>query len=198
MPSSVVFLPIFPTGWTTNKQKTPIKDQSLQVMVDPLICRALAFCPKCDSFSRLASLCTLQLLQGTSGQVCTTCLVSFGRKWETAAGTRSTGSSHGDAAHSLPTFTSLSAAVPFPSWRQKPVLRLQTFPFLPLWSTVGTFPYIIIGICQHGNSESAEAACCSQHLPHLFVLWRYNLGLLHSKTVIKEKLLPMRTGTRKR
>lgn len=146
MPSSVVFLPIFPTGWTINKQKTPIKDQSLQVTMDPLICCDLAFCPKCDSFSRLASPCALQLLQGTSCQARTTCLVGFGRKWETAAGTRSTGSSHGDAAHSLPTFTSLSAAVPFPSWRRKPVLRLQTFAFLPLWSTVGTFPYIIIGI----------------------------------------------------
>lgn len=61
----------------------------------------------------------------------TTCLVVFGRKSETAAGTRSTGSSHGDTAHSLPTFTSLSGAVPFPSWMQKPVLRLQTFPFVP-------------------------------------------------------------------
>lgn len=166
--------------------------------MEPFICHALVFCPKWDSFSRLASLCAPQLLQGTSCQVLTTRLVAFGGKWETAAGTRSTGSSHGDAAHSLPTFTSLSGAVPFPSWRQKPVLRLQTFPFLPLWSTVGTFPYTIMGVCRHGNSKSAEAACCSQQLPHLFVLWRYNLGLLHSNTDIKKKLLPVRTGTRKR
>lgn len=32
----------------------------------------------------------------------------------------------------------------------------------------GDFSLLIIGICQHGNSTSAEAACCSQHLPHLF------------------------------
>lgn len=76
-------------------------------------------------------LCALQLLQKPLHQVLSTCLVVFGRKWETAVGTRITGSSHGDTAHSLPTFTSLSGAVPFPSWMQKPVLRLQKFPFVP-------------------------------------------------------------------
>lgn len=77
-------------------------------------------------------------------------------------------------------------------------LGYEHFLLFPLRSTVGTFLHTVIGICQHGNPKSAEAACCSQHLPHLFVLSRYKLGLLHSKTVIKKKLLPVRTGTRKR
>jgi len=72
MPSSVIFLPIFPTGWTANKQKNPSKGQSLQVTVAPFMCHAVAFCPNCDSFSRLAS-----LLQGASCQALTTWPGSF-------------------------------------------------------------------------------------------------------------------------
>lgn len=132
MPGSVVFLPIFPTGWTTNKQK-PRTFTSHRVW------------PKHGSVSGLAPVRSAAAA-GAPCQALATCPGALGSKGETAAGTRSTGSSHGDGAYSLPTFTSLPGALPFPSWRLKPVLRLQTFPFLPLWSAMGTLPYTVTSL----------------------------------------------------
>lgn len=71
------FLPVFPAGWTPNK--ITIKDQSLQVTVDPFICHSLTFVQSV-TLSTGWFLCTLQLLQENSCQVLSTCLLSFGRK----------------------------------------------------------------------------------------------------------------------
>lgn len=174
-----------------NKQ-TNIKNQSWQVTVDSLICHTWAFCLKCVSFSS-----SLQLLQRPSHQVLTTCFVVSGRKRDCSRHQK-----HRLFTWWYCTFTSCFyfSLVQFPSplGCRSQFLGYEHFLLFPLRSTVGTFLHTVIGICQHGNPKSAEAACCSQHLPHLFVLSRYKLGLLHSKTVIKKKLLPVRTGTRKR
>lgn len=124
IPSSIVFLPIFPTGWTTNKQTLRIRVGRwlwipLFVTLGHFVWSVFLSPAHCSCCRDLHTKCSPPAL-------------SFLAENETAAGTRSTGSSHGDTAHSLPAFTSLSGAVPFPSWMQKPVLSLWTFPFVPL------------------------------------------------------------------
>lgn len=141
-------------------------------------------------------LCSLQLLHRPSHQVLTTCFVVSGRKLQQAPEAQAL---HMVILH-IHFLLLLLFLVQFPSplGCRSQFLGYEHFLLFPLRSTVGTFLHTVICICQHGNPKSAEAACCSQHLPHLFVLSRYKLGLLHSKTVIKKKLLPVRTGTRKR
>lgn len=189
MPSSIVFLPLFPTGCTTN-----IKDQSWQVTVDSFIGHTWAFCPKCGSFSSLASLHTAAAAETFKPSA----------HYLLAENERLQQAPEAQALHVVKLHIHFLLLLPFlvqfpsPLGCRSQFLGYKHFLLFPLRSTMGTFLHTVISICQHGNPKSAEAACCSQHLPHLFVLWRYRLGLLHSKTVIKKKLLPVRTGTRKR
>lgn len=146
-----------------------LKDQSWQVTVDSFICHTWAFCLKCDSISTLASLRTAAAAETfTPSAHHLPC--SFWQKMRVQQAPEAQ-ALHMVILH-IHFLLLLPFLVQFPSSLgcRSQFLGYKHFLLFPLRSTVGTFLHTVIIICQHGNPKSAEAACCSQHLPHLYVL----------------------------
>lgn len=151
MPSSIVFLPIFPTGWTTN-----IKDQNWQASMDSFIWHCFGHFVQSVILSPAWPLCTPAAAETfTPSAHYLPC--SFWQKMRLQQALEA------QALHVVKLHIHFLLLLPFlvqfpsPLGYRSQFLGYKHFLLFPLRSTMGTFLHTVISICQHGNPKSAEA-----------------------------------------